>query len=120
AQKSLAALYSVATTQDPFEQFFPGQLGAGRSGSDTTSASLSKSRQEMAVVLANHPRERARLDMVLGNVLRSRGEWREAMVLLQNAVRTIAALPDVPIEERANAFYYLGWMQRDIGDLRDA
>ena len=120
ARKSLAALYGVAISHDPTEQFFPGQAGADQAESDTTSESLSSARRELAEVLADRPRERARLNMVLGNVLRSRGKWREAMGLLEDAAQTLPQLPDATAEEQANGLYYLGWGQRDGGDLRDA
>src|SRR5262249_44902792 len=61
ARKSLETLYSVAVTHNPLEQFFPGQLGAARPSSDTTSAALAKARQEMEGLLKDQPRERARM-----------------------------------------------------------
>jgi tetratricopeptide (TPR) repeat protein len=119
ARKSLEALYSVAATHNPIEQFFPGQLKGGRTGGDAASAALAKAQQELAVVLAKQPRERARLNVVLGSVLRSRGEWRAAMPLLQDAVNALAG-SDAPAQDKANAWYHLGWLQREVGDLRDA
>lgn len=120
ARKSLESLYTVASTQDPIEQFFPGQLRLDRRKGDESRMSLSQVRRDMAQVLVDRPRERARLEMVVGNVFRSRGDWREAMDLLQSAVRTLSEHPNASPDDGAEALYYLGWVQRDIGDLDDA
>src|SRR5262249_46840670 len=49
-----------------------------------------------------------------------RGELREALNVLNDAVQTLATCSDAPAQEQANALYHLGWAQHDIGDMRDA
>jgi tetratricopeptide (TPR) repeat protein len=76
--------------------------------------------QRLRTSLATAPEVRARLTEQIGNAYREIGEYGRAAPLLASAIEQYRALPNAPLEDRAEAYLALGQLYRALDKWPDA